>query len=563
MPNCSENWCEGMMSYAPLRGPFAGLTGAYPRALYRAMGTPDSDFGKPLIAIANSWTELNPGHAHLRRLADQVKVGVWASGGFPVEFNTIAPCDGIAQGEGMHYVLPAREVIAASVELMVSANRCDGLVCLASCDKILPGMLMAAARLDLPTVILPGGPMLPYHAEDRSWVTCDVKEAMGRLRTGEIGEEDFLQIERHACASEGSCSMMGTAGTMSCLVEAMGLALPGSATVPAVEAQRARLARATGERVVALAREELRFRQIVDQRALENAIRVLMALGGSTNALLHLPALASELGLPLPLGEFDRLGRETPLLARFKPASPLTLQDFDRAGGVPALMSELAPLLHLDARTVEGLALTSTLARCTNLNPQVIHPLEKPLAPEGGIAVLFGTLAPRGAVVKQSAVDARMLRHQGPARVFEREEEVRGHLLAGEVRPGDVLVIRQEGPRGGPGMREMSIPAALLQGMGLGDSVAMVTDGRYSGATRGPCVGHVCPEAATGGPIAVVHDGDIISIDIPNRRLDLLLPKEEIDRRLGEWRPRERQLSGFLQLYARRASGADEGAVLK
>ena len=550
-------------SHEGLQGPFEGLAGAYPRALYRAMGATDADFGKPLIAIANSWTELNPGHMHLRRLAEQVKTGVWTAGGFPVEFNTIAPCDGIAQGEGMHYVLPSREVIAASVELMVRANRCDGLVCLASCDKILPGMLMAAARLNLPTIFLPGGPMLPYQAGGQSWVACDVKEAMGRLRDGEIGEAEFERIERDACASEGSCSMMGTAGTMSSLVEAMGLALPGSATVESVRAHRARLARATGERIVSLVREGIRFRHVVDQRTLENGIHVLMALGGSTNVLLHLPALASELELSLPLREFDRIGRETPLLTRFKPASSLTLQDFDRAGGVLALMSELSPMLHLDTQTVWGSDLGTVLSLSAVRDPQVIRPLQDPLAPEGGIAVLFGTLAPKGAVIKQSAVDPRMLRHRGPARIFEKEEEVRDHLLDGDVQPGDVLVIRYEGPRGGPGMREMSIPAGLLQGMGLGDSIAMVTDGRYSGATRGPCIGHVCPEAAVGGPIAVVQDGDLISIDVPARQLDLMVPREEIIRRLAEWHPPETELRGFLQLYAQRVSGADEGAVLR
>jgi len=551
------------MSHERRRGPFAGVTGAYPRALYRAMGAADTDFEKPLIGIANSWTELNPGHAHLKGLADQVKAGVRAAGGFPVEFNTIAPCDGIAQGEGMHYVLPSREVIAASVELMVRANRCDGLVCLASCDKVLPGMLMAAARLDLPTIFLPGGPMLPYQADGETWVLCDLKEAMGRLQAGDISEEEFTRIERYACASVGFCSMMGTAATMSCLTEAMGLALPGSATVAAVEARRAGLAPATGERIVALVHGGPRFREIVTQRTLENGIRVLMALGGSTNALLHLTALATELGLSLPLQEFDRLGRETPLLARFKPASHLTLQDFDQAGGVLALMHELAPLLHLDIQTVWASGLGALLSQSGSRDPRVIRPLDDPLAPEGGIAVLFGTLAPRGAVVKQSAVDPRMLRHQGPARVFEKEEEVRDHLLGGEVLAGDVLVIRYEGPRGGPGMREMSIPAGLLQGMGLGDKVAMATDGRYSGGTRGPCIGHVCPEAAAGGPIAVVRDGDLISIDIPGRRLDLLVPEEEIARRMAEWHPLERELRGFLRLYAERVRGADEGAVLR
>jgi dihydroxy-acid dehydratase len=543
-------------------GSFEGLAGAYPRALYRSMGATESDFGKPLVAIANSWTELNPGHVHLRRLADQVKAGIWAAGGFPVEFNTIAPCDGIAQGKGMHYVLPSREVIAASVEVMVRANSCDALVCLASCDKILPGMLMAAARLDLPTIFLPGGPMLPYRVGGESMVLCDVKEAMGRLRMGKIDQAEFTRIERHACASEGSCSMMGTAGTMSCLVEAMGLSLPGSATIAAVEAQRARLARRTGERIVALVRNGPLFRQIVDQRALENAVRVLMALGGSTNVLLHLPALASELGLSLSLREFDRLGQGTPLLARFKPASGLTLQDFDQAGGVVALMHELAPLLHLDVHTVWDTSPAEVLSRSIVLNPEVIHPLEDPLATEGGIAVLFGTLAPKGAVIKQSALNPRMLCHEGPALVFEKEEEVRDHLLGGEVRSGDVLIIRYEGPRGGPGMREMSIPAALLQGMGMGDSVAMITDGRYSGATRGPCIGHVCPEAASAGPIAIVRDGDPISIDIPARRLDLLVPREEIARRLEEWRPPRQELRGFLRLYAQQVGSADTGAVL-
>jgi len=540
-----------------------GLTGAYPRALYRAMGFSDDDLAKPLIAIVNSWNELNPGHFHLQSLARRVKEGVWAAGGMPVEFNTIAICDGIAQGRGMYYVLPSREVVAASIELMVEANRCDGLVMLCSCDKIVPGMLMAAARLDLPTIFLTGGPMRPWVRDGESLVLCDIKEGMGRLQAGAMDEKDFRLLEANACPGPGSCSMMGTASTMSCIVEALGLSLPGCATMPSLDARRFRLARQTGQRIVELTRINKKATTFLTPEAFENAIRLFLAVGGSTNALLHLPALAAELGRRLSLDTFDALSRQTPLLAKFKPASPFTIQDFDEAGGVGAVLKRLEPLLHLEVETVSGETLGERLKKATVQRPEVIRPLDDPLAPEGGIAILKGNLAPRGAVVKQSGVVPQMLYHRGPARVFESEEGVRDCLLAGQVQKGDVLVIRNEGPRGGPGMRELSIPAAMLVGMGLGDWVAMVTDGRYSGATRGPCIGHVSPEAAAGGPIAVVRDGDEIEIDIPRRRLELLVPKEELTARLESWSPRTPPIrKGFLGFYAAHVTSADKGAVL-
>jgi len=543
---------------------FDGIEGAYPRALYRAMGATDDDFRKPLIGIANSWSEVCPGHVHLRRLAEWVKAGVREAGGFPAEFNTIAPCDGIAQGRGMHYILPMRDVIAASVELMARANRFDGLVMLCSCDKIVPGMLMAAARLDIPTLFVTGGPMMPVEHDGRPLVLSDVKEAMGRYQAGEIDAAEFHTIECLACNGPGACAFMGTANTMSVIVETLGLSLSGCATLPATAPEREGLCRESGRRIVALVRERLTSRRFMTQEALEDAVRVCLAVGGSTNATLHSPALAHILGLDITPDTFDRLSRETPLLARFKPASELTVVDLHEAGGVPAILKELAPLLHLDRPTVNGHPMREVVARAVIRRRDVIHPLSAPLAPEGGVAVLRGSLAPGGAVVKQSAVAPSMMRHVGPARVFECEEEVREALTGGRVRPGDVLVIRNEGPRGGPGMRELSIPAAVLVGLGLSDSVAMVTDGRFSGASRGPCVGHVVPEAYDGGPIAVVRDGDLIEIDIPNRKLNLLVPEEEIARRLAAWRPRPLAVQeGFLCLYSQRVGPADRGAVLE
>jgi len=551
------------------RGVFEGVAGAYPRALYRSMGFTDADFEKPLIGIANSWSEVDPGHFHLRTLAEWVKEGVREAGGAPAEFNTVAPCDGIAQGQGMHAILPLRDVIAASVELMALANRFDGLVMLCSCDKIVPGMLIAAARLNMPTIFVLGGPMAPGTVADpatgepREIILSDVKEAMGRYKAGRITEDEFYQIECRACGGPGACGFMGTANTMACIVETLGLTLPGCATLPALDPAREELCRATGRYIVDLVREDVRAGAMLTQGSLENAVRVTLALGGSTNATLHLPAVAHEVGADITPDTFDRLGRTTPLIAKFAPASRLTVVDLHAAGGVPAVLKVLSPLLAGDAPTVDGRTVGQIAVDARILRDDVLHPLDAPLAPEGGIVVLRGTLAPDGAVIKQSAVAPAMLRHIGPARVFESEEEVRDSLTARTIHPGDVLVIRNEGPAGGPGMRELSIPAAMLVGMGLGESVAMITDGRYSGATRGPCIGHVCPEAYAGGPIAVVREGDLIEIDVPGRRLNLLVPEAERKLRFTEWRPRQPAVTtGFLGLYSRIVGPASRGAIL-
>ncbi len=481
------------------KGIFAGLHGAYPRALYRAMGYTDADFRKPLIGVVNSWSEVNPGHFHLRQLADWVKEGIREAGGTPAEFNTVAPCDGIAQGSGMHYILPLRDVIAASIELMVGANRFDGLVMLCNCDKVVPGMLMAAARLNLPTLFVTGGPMASGIVGDRPVMTSDVKEGMGKLAAHKITDQEFHEIESHACPGPGACNFMGTASTMNCVTETLGLTLPRCATLPALHPDRRELCLESGQRIVQLVEQNLSARQFLTRDSLENAVRVVLALGGSTNATLHIPAIASEAGIDMGLDVFDQLSRKTPLIAKFRPASPYTVIDLDEAGGIPAVLNILSPLLHLDLPTVTGETLRTRATSAKNLRPEVLHSLDAPLSPEGGLAVLHGNLASDGAVVKQSGVVAGMLQHTGPARVFECEEDLENTLGSNTIKAGDVLVIRNEGPRGGPGMRELSIPAAMLTGMGLNDSVAMITDGRFSGATRGPCIGHVAPEAFIGG----------------------------------------------------------------
>lgn len=540
------------------------LQSTYARALLKGIGLTQEELSKPLIAIVNSYNEIVPGHRHLDRIARHVKDGVLAAGGCPIELNTIAVCDGIAQGEGMHYVLPSREVIAASVELTLQAHGFDAAVMLCSCDKIVPGMLMAAARVNVPTIFFLGGPMLPHRTPEDVLVTSDVKEAIGRFMAGKIDKAKLAEIESCACATTGACNMMGTAMTMCCIVEALGLSLPFAATIPAVHNDRVRLAKQTGALAVRIAREGPRPSDILNHRSLENAIRVALALGGSTNMLLHMTALASELGIELPLGRFDELSRNTPLLARFKPASRYTIDDLHAAGGIPVLMKALSPVLDLDTQRVDGTTLGELVDSASEPDGEVIRSLDAPLASEGGIAVLHGSLAPNGAVVKQSAVAPEMFRHCGPARVFDSEEDLRDAFDKRDIKAGDVLVIRYEGPRGGPGMRELSIPAAMLMGMGLSSSVAMVTDGRYSGATRGPCIGHVCPEASDGGPIALVQEGDKIEIDIPARKLNLVVDEKELSRRRATWRPPPRPVkSRFLELYSRLVSSAAEGAVLR
>jgi len=545
-------------------GIFEGLHGAYSRALYRAMGYQDADFKKPLIGIVNSWSEVNPGHFHLRQLAEWVKQGVREAGGTPAEFNTVAPCDGIAQGRGMHYILPLRDVIAASIELMIGANRFDGLVMLCNCDKIVPGMLMAAARLDLPTLFVTGGPMASGRLEEREVMTSDVKEGMGKLKAHKISESEFYAIESHACPGPGACNFMGTASTMNCVTETLGLTLPRCATLPALHPDRQELCLASGRQIVPMVEQNLNARQMLTRASLENAIRIVLALGGSTNTALHIPAIAHEAGIDLGLDVFDELSRQTPLIGRFRPSSPYTVIDLDKAGGIPAVLKVLSPLLHLDLPTVTGETIRTRAANAKNLVSEVIHPLDDPLSPEGGLAILRGNLALDGAVVKQSGVVAGMLRHIGPARVFECEEELENSLETDKIMPGDVLVIRNEGPRGGPGMRELSLPAAMLTGMGLNDSVAMITDGRFSGATRGPCIGHVAPEAFVGGLIALVKNGDRIEIDIPKRRLELLVPEVELARRRADWQPHSPAVtSGFLETYSRIVTQASQGAILK
>jgi dihydroxy-acid dehydratase len=544
------------------RGRPADITEAYYRGLMHAVGYRRKDIEKPQIAVVNSWTEVNPGHQPLRALADRVKEGIWAAGGSPAEFGVPAPCDGMAQGEGQHYILPQRDLIAASIEAMIRAHGFEGAVMLGSCDKILPAMLMAAIRLNLPAIFLSAGVMPPCPTPAGNRVTSDLKEAIGAVQAGRIARGAFLDLQERYCAGPGTCSMMGTAVTMGCFLEACGLAPYGSATLPAHGGAKLRQARDVGERIVGMVAEDLRPEAFLAGPGFENGIKCVSALGGSTNAVLHLMACARLMGRDFDLKRFDAVQSAVPVLATFKPSSSFTISDFQEAGGVLGLQKELSDYLDPAAPLCMGGRMEAALATCPQTDPQVIRPAAAPLAAGGCFAFLSGNLAPRGAVVKKTGVAPEMQRHIGPAVVFDSEEDVRRYLATRPVAPGSVLVVRHEGPKGGPGMREMSIPAAMLVGMGLHTSVAMVTDGRFSGATRGPCVGHVAPEAWENGPLAWVRDGDLIEIDIERKRLRLRVPAQEL--RARKRRPPARPdhpAAGLLATYRRIVSGAECGAL--
>ncbi len=542
-----------------------GLERAPHRSLFYATGLTPEELDRPLIGVVNSYNDVVPGHVHLDRIEQAVKAGVRMAGGTPLAFNTIGVCDGIAMGHpGMRFSLPSRELIADSVEVMAMGHPFDGLVFIPNCDKIVPGMLMAAARLNLPAIFVSGGPMMAgrHRGED-----VDVKtmfEAVGRVQAGQMDAETLQALELAACPGCGSCAGLFTANTMNCMTEALGMGLPGNGTVPAPTAARLRLAKQAGMQVMHLIEEEIRPRDVMTEAAFENAIAVDMAIGGSTNTVLHLPAVAHAADVTLPLETFDAVSARTPYLVKLSPSGPHHMQDLDEAGGIRAVMAELhrEGLLHSNAQTVTGEIVAQNLEVAARFG-DVIRPADDPHSASGGIAVLWGNLAPEGAVVKAGAVSPRMMQHRGPARVFESEEASMEAILAGEIEAGDVVVIRYEGPRGGPGMREMLMPTSALAGMGLDDKVALLTDGRFSGATRGASVCHVSPEAAAGGPIALVEEGDEIELDILNKKLTLYVPDEELARRQEIWQqPTPRVSGGYLARYARMVSSASEGAVL-
>ncbi len=533
-------------------------------ALYHSMGYTQGELEKPLVAVVNSWSEILPGHYHLRTIGEAVKAGVRAGGGTPIEFNTIGLCDGIAQGHiGMKYVLPSREVIAASVEVMVEGHQLDGMVMICTCDKIVPAMLIAAARLDIPTILVTGGYMQPGLYKGRRYAIYEVSEAYGAYMAGKIPREDVDSLVRVCCPGPGACPMMGTANTMCCVTEALGMSLPGNATIAASDARLLQIAKQAGDQIVKLIDNDVRPSRIMSREAFENAIKVDLAIGGSTNSCLHIPAIAAELGIEAGLDLFDDLSRKTPQIVAIKPSSDYFMDDLENAGGIQAVMKELAPLLDLDVLTVTGMKLKQNLESAEVFNREVIKPLNAPFHAEGGIAILKGNLAPDGCVVKQAAVNLKMLRYSGPAKVYDSEEEAIQALTGSTIKEGDIVVIRYEGPKGGPGMREQYDFMTLLCGMGLDLSVALVTDGRFSGATRGLAVGHVSPEAAEGGPIAALTTGDIVEIDIPKRRIDVKVDEKIIGERMKLWKgPTPVIKKGFMALYAERASSASKGAIL-
>ncbi|MHB1042865.1 MAG: dihydroxy-acid dehydratase [Eubacteriales bacterium] len=539
------------------------------RSLFLAMGYSRNDLNKPLIGIVNSFNEIVPGHIHLNELAQAAKLGVAAAGGTPVEFPSIAICDGISMNhDGMKYPLASRELIADSIEAMAVAHKFDGLVLIGNCDKTVPGMLMAAARLNLPSIYVSGGPMLTgYCNGEKVDLVRGAFEAVGTFAHGKITEAELEELEETSCPTCGSCAGLFTANSMNCIAEALGIALPGNGTIPAPYGQRKKLAKDAGLRIVELVKENIKPRDIMTLKAFKNAIALDMAIGGSTNTVLHLLAIAHEAGLPLELEEFDRVSSRAPNLTKLSPAGTHRLFDLYQAGGISAVLSQLARegLIENGEITVTGRTIGDNVSGCAVKDPEVIRPMDKPYSAQGGIAILRGNLAPDGAVVKQSAVDPDMLRHEGPARVFDSEEDAFEAIMEGKIKKGDVVVIRYEGPKGGPGMREMLSPTAAISGMGLDKDVALITDGRFSGGTRGAAIGHISPEASEGGIIGIVREGDIIQIDIPGRKLNLKVDIREIETRAAAWqRPPSKAPAGtYLARYAAQVTSASTGAVLK
>ncbi|MFO7905920.1 MAG: dihydroxy-acid dehydratase [Pirellulaceae bacterium] len=542
------------------------------RSLLRATGViqDQSDFGKPFIAVANSFTQIIPGHAHLDRVGIKVREAVRQAGGVPFEFNTIGICDGIAMGHvGMKYSLPSRELIADCVESMLRAHCFDGMICIPNCDKIVPGMMMAAARVNIPTVFASGGPMKAGKApsDGRTIDLISVFEAVGQLSAGTINESRLTELERNACPTCGSCSGMFTANSMNCLCEALGLALPGNGTIPATDENRNKLYEEAGRAIIRLVEKDIKPSDILTANAFENAIALDMAMGGSTNTVLHSLAVANEAGSHFGLKSLNEVAERVPHICKVSPAGDYHIEDVDRAGGVSAILktiSEKPGTLHLDCLTVTGKTLGENIAAADVQDADVIRPLSNAYSDQGGLAILFGNMAPNGCVVKTGGVTPSMMQFTGPAVIFESQEEAAAGILDGTVKAGDVVVIRYEGPRGGPGMQEMLAPTSNLMGRGLGESVALITDGRFSGGTRGACIGHVSPEAAAGGPIGLVEPGDSIEIDIPNRKLVLQVDDQQLERRRRGWTPRDPKINyGYLARYAAHVTSADTGAVLE
>ncbi|MEG3223964.1 MAG: dihydroxy-acid dehydratase [Methanobacteriales archaeon Met13] len=543
-----------------------GMQRAPHRSLLRACGVTDAEMEKPFIGVANSFTDIVPGHIHLKEVAKSVKLGISQGGGVPFEFNTMAICDGLAMNHnGMRYSLPSRELVADTVESMAQAHSLDGLVLIPTCDKIVPGMLMAAARLDIPAIVVTGGPMLPGNYKGKSVNLIDVFEAVGQVYSGKMTVKELDELERCACPGAGSCAGLFTANTMACLTEALGMSLPYCGTTHAVDAQKMRIAHESGERIVAMVEENIKPSQIMTQEAFYNAVVVDLALGGSSNTALHIPAIAHELtghGVDVTLDLFDDLSRKVPHITSISPSGDHSMLDLHQAGGIPVVLKVLESKINMNVRTCTGQSLKENIKDAKVVDNTVIRPLDSPFHQEGGIAILKGNLAPHGSVVKQAAVDEDMMKHQGPAKVFDSEEECVNAIFQGAVEEGDVIVIRYEGPKGGPGMREMLNPTSAISGIGI-KSVALITDGRFSGGTRGPCIGHVSPEAMEGGPLAAVEDGDVIRIDIPLRELEILISPPEMEERLKNKNHPKKEVKGWLARYRKMATSADEGAILR